>query len=137
MIAVREHETAAAAMGVDLARVKLAAFALSAAYGGVAGVLFTYYFGIANYQQFTFAISIYYLAVNIIGGLGSVWGTLLGLAFLSLVPRAVCPAMSTVGAWFVDLAHMAQAVAQVKQMTFACRSSPSWCSNPRVWPFSY
>ncbi len=151
MIAVREHETAAAAMGVDLKQVKLAAFALSAAYGGVAGVLFTYYLGVANYQQFTFAISIYYLAVNIIGGLGSVWGALLGLAFLSLVPRAVFLAMSTVGAWFVDLAHMAQAVAQVKQMTFGLlilaflvlepeglaalwRRARNWL---RAWPFSY
>ena len=97
MVAVREHETAASLMGVDTARVKLAAFALSAAYGGVAGVLFTYYLGVANYQQYTFAISIYYLAVNIIGGLGSVWGALLGLAFLSLVPRFVFLAMTTAG----------------------------------------
>jgi len=114
-------------------------------------VLFTYCLGIANYQQFTFAISVYYLAVNIVGGLGSVWGALLGLAFLSLAPRAVSLAMSTVGAWFVDLAYMAQAVAQVKQMTFGLlilaflvlepegldalwRRARSWL---RVWPFSY
>ncbi len=151
MVAVREHETAAAAMGVDVARVKLAAFALSAGYGGAAGVLFTYYLGVANYQQFTFSISIYYLAVNIIGGLGSVWGAVLGLAFLSLAPRFVFLAMTTVGAWFVDLAYMAQAVAQVRQMTFGLlilaflvlepegllalwRRLRNWL---RTWPFSY
>ena len=151
MVAVREHETAASLMGVDVSRVKLAAFALSAAYGGVAGVLFTYYLGVANYQQYTFAISVYYLAINIIGGLGSVWGALLGLAFLSLVPRFVFLAMSTVGAWFVDLAYMAQAVAQVRQMTFGVlilvflvlepeglaalwRRARNWL---RAWPFSY
>ncbi|MYE60094.1 MAG: branched-chain amino acid ABC transporter permease [Alphaproteobacteria bacterium] len=151
MVAVREHETAAALMGVDTARVKLAAFALSAAYGGVAGVLFTYYLGVANYQQYTFAISIYYLAVNIIGGLGSVWGALLGLAFLSLVPRFVFLAMTTAGAWFVDLAYMAQAVAQVRQMTFGVLILAFLVLEPeglaalwrrarnrlRAWPFSY
>ena len=130
---------------------KLAAFALSAAYGGVAGVLFTYYLGVANYQQYTFAISIYYLAVNIIGGLGSVWGALLGLAFLSLVPRFVFLAMTTAGSWFVDLAYMAQAVAQVRQMTFGVLILVFLVLEPdglaalwrrarnrlRAWPFSY
>ena len=151
MVAVREHETAAAGVGVDVRATKLAAFAVSAAYGGVAGVLFTYYLGIANYQQYTFGVSVYYLAINIIGGLGSVWGAVLGIAFLSTVPRLVFIAMSSVGGWFIDLAYMAQAVAQVRQMTFGILILVFLVLEPeglmalwrrlrdyfRYWPFSH
>ena len=71
-IAVRDRDVAAEIIGVDIFRYKLLAFAISSFYAGVTGVLYTYYLGVANYEQFQITVSIDYLAMIIIGGLGSV-----------------------------------------------------------------
>src|SRR5262245_51503799 len=71
-IAIRDQDIAAEIIGIDIFRYKLLAFAISSFYAGVTGVLYTYYLGIANYEQFQINVSIDYLAMIIIGGLGSV-----------------------------------------------------------------
>src|SRR5215471_11117253 len=76
-IAIRDQDIAAEIIGIDIYRYKLLSFAVSSAYAGVCGVLYTYYFGIANYEQFQICVSIDYLAMIIIGGLGSVLGSVL------------------------------------------------------------
>ena len=73
-VAVRDQDIAAEIIGINIYRYKLLAFAISSFYAGVCGVLYTYYFGIANYEQFQLIVSIDYLAMIIIGGLGSVLG---------------------------------------------------------------
>src|SRR5215469_16321945 len=77
-IAIRDQDIAAEIIGIDIFRYKLLAFAISSFYAGVTGVLYTYYLGIANYEQFQINVSIDYLAMIIIGGLGSVLGSILG-----------------------------------------------------------
>ena len=73
-IAIRDQDIAAEIIGINIFRYKLLAFAISSFYAGVTGVLYTYYLGIANYEQFQIGVSIDYLAMIIIGGLGSVLG---------------------------------------------------------------
>jgi branched-chain amino acid transport system permease protein len=86
-IAVREDEVAAAAMGVNLVRTKLWAYAIGAALGGFAGVFLATYNNTVNVSQFEFGFSVFILAMVIIGGMGNIWGVILGAIALSLFNR--------------------------------------------------
>jgi branched-chain amino acid transport system permease protein len=86
-IAVREDEVAAASMGVPLVRTKLLAYAIGAALGGAAGAFLGAYNQAINSNQFPFSFSILVLAMIILGGLGSIWGTVLGAVILTIVDR--------------------------------------------------
>lgn len=88
-IAIRDQDIAAEVMGVDLFRTKLLAFAISSFIVGLAGVLTAQYRTIVNYERFTIDTSIFYLAIIIIGGLGSVSGSIYGAAFMVLVPAFI------------------------------------------------
>src|SRR3979411_3357200 len=87
-VAIRDQEISAERIGINIFRYKLWAFAISSFYAGVTGVLYTYYLGIANYEQFQITVSIDYLAMVIIGGLGSILGSILGAIFVTLLPIA-------------------------------------------------
>lgn len=103
-IAVRDQDIAAEMIGINIFRTKLISFAISSFYAGVCGALYSYYLGIANYEQFELDVSIDYLAMIIIGGLGSVRGSILGAIFITLVPvvsrRALDSAGALIGAGF-------------------------------------
>jgi branched-chain amino acid transport system permease protein len=86
-IAVREDEVAAAAMGVNLVRTKLWAYALGAALGGFAGVFLATYTNTVNVDQFEFGFSVLILAMVIIGGMGNIWGVIVGAIALSMMNR--------------------------------------------------
>ena len=77
-IAIREDETAAAAMGIPLMRTKTWAYALGAFFGGVAGAFYASFKAGAFPADFYFNISVFLLCMVILGGMGSVWGVLLG-----------------------------------------------------------
>jgi len=77
-IAIREDETAAAAMGVPLMRTKTWSYALGAFFGGVAGAFYSSFRSGAFPADFYFNISVFLLCMVILGGMGSVWGVLLG-----------------------------------------------------------
>ena len=94
-IAVRDRDIAAEIIGINIFRTKLTAFAVSSFYAGVTGVVYTYYLGMANYEAFTLPVSIQYLAMVIIGGLGSVLGSILGAAFITLLPITLDIVLST------------------------------------------
>jgi branched-chain amino acid transport system permease protein len=94
-IAVREDEVAAAAMGVNLVRTKLLAYAIGAAFGGFAGVFLGTYNNTVNVDQFEFGFSVFILCMVIIGGLGSLSGVILGAIFLSLVNRDLLPQLNS------------------------------------------
>jgi branched-chain amino acid transport system permease protein len=86
LVAVRDHEVAAAAIGVDVAHHKLLAFGVSAFYAGIAGALLGHLGRAVNVEQFQLDLSIQYLAMIVIGGLGSIAGSLLGALFVTLLP---------------------------------------------------
>jgi branched-chain amino acid transport system permease protein len=86
-IAVREDEVAAAAMGVNLVRTKLWAYAIGAALGGFAGVFLGTYNNTVNVDQFEFGFSVFILAMVIVGGMGNIWGVILGAVALSMFNR--------------------------------------------------
>lgn len=85
---VRDSEVAAAVMGVDVPRYKAAAFTLSAMYAGMGGVLLALVFGRIVPNTFSFALSVDFLAMIVLGGLGSIRGAALGAIFVSVLPRA-------------------------------------------------
>ena len=85
-IAIRDQDIAASVMGVDLFKYKLLAFALSSFWVGMAGALTAYYRNIVTWERFTVDVSVLYLAMIIIGGLGSVTGSYLGATFMTLLP---------------------------------------------------
>ncbi len=95
-IAVREDEVAAAAMGVDLVRVKLWAYAIGAALGGFAGVFLGFYRNTVNVDQFEFGFSVFVLCMVIIGGMGNIIGVVIGAVVLSLVDKFLLPALNPV-----------------------------------------
>jgi branched-chain amino acid transport system permease protein len=84
-IALREDEVAASSMGVPLVKTKLLAYGTGAAFGGVAGTFFASYRNTVNADQFQFSFSIFILAMIILGGLGSIWGVVLGAIALTLI----------------------------------------------------
>jgi branched-chain amino acid transport system permease protein len=84
-IAIREDEVAAASMGVPLVKTKLLAYAAGAAFGGIAGAFLGSYLTSVNAQNFQFGFSIFVLAMIILGGLGSIWGVVLGAVVLSFI----------------------------------------------------
>jgi len=84
--AVRDSEVAAASVGIDLARTKTLAFAISGVYAGVAGALFAIQAEIVNPLSFTFLLSILLLVGAVVGGLGSLPGMVVGAFFVEYVP---------------------------------------------------
>jgi branched-chain amino acid transport system permease protein len=109
-MAVRDHEVAASAIGVDLTRTKLAAFAISSGYVGLAGALTAHYTETVTWERFTIDVSVQYLAMIIIGGLGSVAGSVYGAAFITLLPPLLGELANRVHAFLPALADQLPAV---------------------------
>jgi branched-chain amino acid transport system permease protein len=85
--AVREDEVAARAMGIDTTQIKLLAFAMGASFGGVAGGMFAAIQGFISPESFKLVESIMVLAMVVLGGMGNIWGVILGAVLLSFVPE--------------------------------------------------
>jgi branched-chain amino acid transport system permease protein len=90
-IAIREDEVAAASMGVPTVRTKLLAYSVGAAMGGAAGAFLGFYVPAIGANQFKFYFSILILAMVILGGLGSIWGTVIGAIVLAVIDRYLLP----------------------------------------------
>jgi branched-chain amino acid transport system permease protein len=150
-IAVRDQDIAAEIIGINIYRYKLLAFAISSFYAGVCGVLYTYYFGIANYEQFQLIVSIDYLAMIIIGGLGSVLGSILGATFVTLLPIVLRILLENVGSLIFSAGELANIISGTRLAVFGGliifflivepeglnRLWRNIRSYFRVWPFSY
>lgn len=89
LVAIRDSDVAAEAVGVDLARYKTLAFGVSAAYTGVAGSIFAHYLGYIGPDHFTVLLSVEYLTMIIVGGMGSILGSVLGAGFATLLPEGL------------------------------------------------
>ncbi len=92
-VAIREDEEAAQAMGVNTVRLKLLAFAIGAAFGGVSGVLFASFQGFVSPESFTLNESIAVLAMVVLGGMGHIPGVILGCVLLAALPEALRASM--------------------------------------------
>jgi branched-chain amino acid transport system permease protein len=90
-IALREDEVAAASMGVPLVKTKLLAYATGASFGGIAGAFLASYNNTVNADQFQFYFSIVVLASIILGGLGSIWGVVVGAVVLAFINFTFIP----------------------------------------------
>lgn len=101
---VRDSEIAASVMGVDVRRYKAAAFTMSSMYAGLAGVLIALIFQRIVPETFGFVLSVDYLVMIVIGGLGSISGAVLGALFVTMLPRVLdhyaesLPLLATPGA---------------------------------------
>jgi branched-chain amino acid transport system permease protein len=87
LIAIRDNHIAAEAMGINLAVFKTLTFAMSAAYAGVAGVLYAWTIGFVSPESFTVAHSIQFLSGAVVGGLATVLGPVFGALFTRFVPE--------------------------------------------------
>ena len=88
-ISVRENQIAAEAMGVDTTKYKVMAFTMGAAFAGVAGTLFAHYFYIAHPASFTFMKSFDILTIVVLGGLGSISGSITAAVLLTFISAAL------------------------------------------------
>jgi branched-chain amino acid transport system permease protein len=150
-IAIRDQDIAAEIIGINIFRYKLYSFAISSFYAGVTGVLYTYYLGIANYEQFQLDVSIDYLAMIIIGGLGSVLGSIFGAIFITVLPIATRILLTDFGGVFFSGVPIANMVSNLRLIIFGVLIILFLVVEPeglnrlwrnirnyfRVWPFSY
>jgi branched-chain amino acid transport system permease protein len=95
-IAIREDETAAAAMGVPLMRTKTWAYATGAFFGGVAGAYYASFKSATFPGDFYFNISVFILCMVILGGMGNIWGVIVGAAFLAYLNQE---GLANTGQW--------------------------------------
>jgi branched-chain amino acid transport system permease protein len=85
--AIREDEVAARAMGINTRDMKLLAFAMGASFGGIAGGMFSAIQTFISPESFVLVESIMVLAMVVLGGMGNIWGVILGAVLLSFVPE--------------------------------------------------
>jgi branched-chain amino acid transport system permease protein len=147
-VAIRDQDIAASALGVDVFRYKLLAFGTSSFFVGLAGALVAHYRSIVTWERFTIETSILYLAMIIIGGLGTISGSFFGAAFILLLPAMI----NTLGRALQGVAPAVAAVLPaVQQGAFGVVIILFLVLEPqglaklwrnvkdyfRVWPFSY
>ncbi|CAB4648867.1 unannotated protein [freshwater metagenome] len=94
-LAIREDELAASMMGVPLMQTKLSAYAVGAFAGGLGGVAFATHVDGVYAERFNFSISIFLLAMVVLGGMGNVWGVIIGALLLSWINSTGLPAFGT------------------------------------------
>lgn len=147
-VAIRDQDIAAEVMGVDLFRYKLLAFAVSSFFVGLAGALTAHYRTIISWERFTLETSILYLAMIIIGGLGSISGSIFGAAFITLLPAVLQNLGRALGG---SLPNITQQIPFLQQGVFGLVIILFLIFEPagiariwrnikdyfRLWPFSY
>jgi branched-chain amino acid transport system permease protein len=146
-VAIRDQEVAAEAIGVDTARYKILAFALSSGIAGVAGALTAYWQGTAVPDAFTINLSILYLAMIIVGGLGSISGSVYGAILIVALPAW----LSQLGEQLSSLRFLENNLPAIQQVIFGLTIILFLIFEPkglarlwqrskdyvRLWPFRY
>lgn len=89
LVALRDHYLSAEIMGINLAKYRILAFGLSSFYAGIGGALYAHYLGYVSVEAFSLLLSVQFIGMIIIGGLGSVMGTVLGVIFMVMLPQVV------------------------------------------------
>jgi len=112
-VAVRERDFSAEILGVNLLHTKLLAFAIGAFYAGVAGGLLGYFYGAITPEYFALTLSVFYLAAIIVGGLGTVLGSIFGALFMTFVPEMLRLLAHGSSQWFPGVAGLLLPMQQV------------------------
>ncbi|HPC74784.1 MAG TPA: branched-chain amino acid ABC transporter permease [Syntrophales bacterium] len=149
-IAIRDNDRAAEGMGIPVFRYKLLSFGISSFYAGLAGALFAYYMISITTEPFNLMLSVEYIAMIIIGGLGSIPGTIFGAVFITGLNEAL--------RWFTDwlinvggITGVELTLAPLREFAFGLAIvlfillepkglAELWRvtrSSFRLWPFSY
>ncbi|MBN2254481.1 MAG: branched-chain amino acid ABC transporter permease [Deltaproteobacteria bacterium] len=149
-IAIRDNDRAAEGMGIPIFRYKLLAFAVSSFYAGFAGALLAYYMISISTEPFNLGLSVEYLAMIIIGGMGSIAGSIFGATFITVLNEVL--------RWLTDflmnsgmLEGMQLNMAPLRELVFGAAIvlfilfeprglAEVWRivrSSFRLWPFSY
>ena len=149
-IAIRDNDRAAEGMGIPIFRYKLLAFAISSFYAGFAGGLAAFYIGSITPEPYTLSLSVEYIAMIIIGGLGSIPGAVFGAVFITLLNEL----LSNATEFFMNigsLSKIALQIAPLREFIFGLAIvlfiifepkglAEVWRiirSSFRLWPFSY
>ena len=111
-MAVRDHYISAEIMGISLFKYRLLSFGISSFYAGVAGALYGHSLKFVSSEQFGIWVSVVYLAMVIIGGLGSIIGSIFGAVFMMLLPKVLSVATTAVSADFPGIMQLATALEQ-------------------------
>ncbi len=111
-MAVRDHYISAEIMGINLFKYRILSFAVSSFYAGVAGALYGHSLRFVSSEQFNIGVSIVYLAMIIIGGLGSILGSIYGAVFMILLPKLLSVVTTQLGTSFPKMAEVAIALEQ-------------------------
>ena len=149
-IAIRDNDRAAEGMGIPIFRYKLLAFAVSSFYAGFAGALWAQYTASITPEPFTLFMSVEYLAMIIIGGLGSIPGAIFGAAFITVLNEVLSstaqyfmnlPGLTSIALTIAPLREFIFGLAIVLFIIFEPRGlAEIWRiirSSFRLWPFSY
>jgi branched-chain amino acid transport system permease protein len=147
-MAVRDQEIAAQAIGVNLTRAKLTAFALSSGYVGLAGALTAHYTEIVTWERYTIGVSVTYIGMIIVGGLGSIAGSIYGAGLLMLLPpllSAIADAARDTAPFLAEhlpaLKNAAEGVVIILFLLFEARGLDHLWRRVRqyfaTWPFRY
>ena len=147
-IAIRDRDISAELIGVDIFKYKLLAFGISSFYAGVAGSLWGHYTNVITPEHFTIVLSIDYLAMIIIGGLGSILGTVFGVVFMIIIPELLTTVGILLKSTFGEITTL---ISAIKGLVFGItiilflvfepdglseiwrRTRDYW----KLWPFSY
>ena len=148
-IAVRDNDKAAEGMGIDIFRYKLLAFAICTFYAGVAGSLLVHYMMWAQLESFTLQDSIWYLVMIIVGGFGSIEGTIFGVLFITVLKEIIfvigpiaeanlpfLPMGAGSGLLLIIIGGMAIVFLSVEPRGLAHRWN-LFKAYYRLWPFGY
>lgn len=149
-IAIRDNDRAAEGMGIPIFRYKLLSFAISSFYAGFAGALWAFYMGSITAEPFNLGLSVEYIAMVIIGGLGSISGSIYGAVFITLLNEILrylteilmnTGVVTSSGLNMAPLREFTFGLAIVLFILFEPRGlSELWRiirSSFRLWPFSY
>ena len=116
-IAIRDKDISAEVLGINLFRYKLLAFAIGSFFAGVAGALLGYFYRAMTPEYFTLGLSIFYLAAIIVGGLGSMLGTIFGALFMTLVPEFLRAIVSYIAQW---APRATEILSPLQEVVFGC-----------------
>jgi branched-chain amino acid transport system permease protein len=111
-MAIRDHYISAEIMGISLFKYRLLSFGISSFYAGVAGALLGHSLKFVTAEQFGIGVSVVYLAMIIIGGLGSIIGSIYGAVFMILLPKVLSVLIERMAAGMPNIAAVANAVEQ-------------------------
>jgi len=147
-IAIRDRDLSAEIIGINLFRYKLSSFAISSFYAGVAGALWMTFLKVVTPDHFPFILSIQFLAMIIVGGLGSVLGSIFGAIFITLTPELLNYLSEVVKAFapgheaiFVPMKEVVFGLLIVLFLIFEPRGLAEIWNRIKVffrlWPFSY